>query len=67
VPGFGLRECKPLHASEGEAVIWHTVQWRRGGGGNIASSLRELCGKPVRLCFHLHEASLFSFEFREDA
>ena len=32
------------------------MSWR---GGEVSS----LQGKPVRLVFHLHEASLYSFQF----
>jgi hypothetical protein len=58
-PGFGVEECVPLHAPADH--IWHTVQWR--GTDGTVSDLRALWDKPVRLCFELYGASLYSFEF----
>ena len=54
-PGFGEDECEPVHDPD-PGRIWHDVSWR---GGEVSS----LQGKPVRLVFHLHEASLYSFQF----
>ena len=54
-PGFAAEECDPIHAPISQ--VWHTVSWQ---GQN---DLRMLWNKPVRLLFHLHQASLYAFEF----
>ncbi len=37
--------------------VWHTISWQG------SSELRALWNKPVRIRFHLHEVSLYSFQF----
>ena len=56
-PGFSVEECDPIHAPREQ--IWHTVTWQG------ARDLSALWDKPVRLVFHLHQASLYAFEFVE--
>ena len=55
--GFSAQDCDALHASKGQ--IWHTVTW------NGKTDVRTLWNKPVRLCFHLLESSLYAFQFVE--
>ena len=55
-PGFSADDCKPVHDRQPDTV-WHTVFW------NGKSDVRALWNKPVIACFHLHEASLYAFQF----
>ncbi len=57
-PGFSAAECDPIHAPADQ--IWHTVTWQG------QRDLRVLWDKPVRLVFHLHQSSLYAFEFIEE-
>ena len=52
-PGFGAADCSPVTTTQRDQV-WHTVRW-----GD--ADLRTLWNKPVRLVFHLHQASLYAF------
>lgn len=54
-PGFSLEECNPIHGQKEK--IWHEVRWK--DNKNIIS----LWNKPVRICFHLVESSLYAFRF----
>jgi hypothetical protein len=54
--GFGAADCDPIHDAR-TATQWHTVTWK----GN--ADVRALWNKPVMAAFHLHEASLYAFEF----
>ena len=56
--GFSAEECDPVY-SDDPAQIWHTVSWRG------SRDVRSLWNKPVRLVFHLHQASLYAFQFKE--
>jgi hypothetical protein len=56
-PGFAAGECDPIHAPREQ--IWHMVSWQG------RRDVRALWNKPVRLVFHLHQASLYAFEFVE--
>ena len=56
--GFSAEECDPVY-SDDPNQIWHTVNWRG------SSDVRSLWNKPVRLVFHLHQASLYAFQFNE--
>jgi hypothetical protein len=58
--GFSAAECDAV-CSDNPKQIWHTVRWR----GN--PDVRALWNKPVRLRFHLHQASLYAFQFEETA
>lgn len=58
-PGFAAEECDAVHAPAEQ--IWHTVSWQ---GERTLSALWD---KPVRLVFHLHQASLYAFEFTADS
>ena len=53
--GFSAQDCDPIHAPRGQ--IWHTVTW------NGKTDVRALWNKPVRLCFHLLESSIYAFQF----
>ncbi len=48
---FSSEDCSPISGDD----TWHTVRWK--------GDLRSLWNKPVRLVFHLNQASLFSFQF----
>ena len=48
---FSFDDCSPISGDD----TWHTVRWK--------GDLRSLWNKPVRLVFHLNQASLFSFQF----
>ena len=39
--------------------IWHTVSWKG------KKDVRTLWNKPIRLVFHLHQASIYAFQFVE--
>jgi hypothetical protein len=54
-PGFAAEECDPIHAPISQ--VWHTISWQG------LNDLRTLWNKPVRLVFHLHQSSLYAFEF----
>ena len=54
--GFSAEDCDPVY-SDDPAQIWHTVRW------NGSSDVRSLWNKPVRVVFHLHQASLYAFQF----
>ena len=57
--GFSDADCDPI--SGDSANTWHAVRWRG------KSDVSGLWDRPVRLAFLLDNASLFSFEFVEDA
>ena len=56
--GFSADDCDPVY-SDDPKQIWHTVRWK----GN--ADVRALWNKPVRLAFHLHQASLYAFQFED--
>jgi hypothetical protein len=56
--GFSAAECNPI-TTDNPNQIWHTARWKDN------ADLRTLWNKPVRLVFHLHQASLYSFQFIE--
>ena len=49
--GFSADDCTPISGGD----TWYTVRWK--------DDLQSLWNKPVRLVFHLNQASLYSFEF----
>jgi hypothetical protein len=49
--GFSAQLCDPVVSPPDR--VWHTIRWQG------SSDLRALWNKPVRIRFHLHEASLF--------
>lgn len=51
--GYSAQACVPIHGPG----IWHTAQWRE------RRDLTALWNKPVILAFHIHEASLYAFQF----
>ena len=51
-----VEACDPVCADNPDQV-WHTVEWK----GN--ADVRALWNKPVRLVFHLQQASLYAFQF----
>ena len=53
VHGYTREDCDPLR----QDALRQTVTW------NGRSAVTSLTGKPIRLRFHLEEASLYSFEF----
>ena len=55
IPGYAREDCD---AFQGDAIR-HAVTWK-GTGDNVG----RLAGKPVKLRFHLKQAKLFSFRFR---
>ena len=54
IPGYAREDCD---AFQGDAIR-HAVTWK--GTNNVG----RLAGKPVKLRFHLKQAKLFSFRFR---
>ncbi|MBN1542381.1 hypothetical protein JW992_09570 [candidate division KSB1 bacterium] len=55
IPGYSLHECRPIIGNEIERlVVWQTK----------GSDLAELAGQPVRLCFALRDADLYSLQFK---
>ena len=50
--GFSAADCTAIGGSD---QIWHTTHWQ--------GDLRSLWNKPIRLVFHLNQASLYAFEF----
>jgi hypothetical protein len=54
LPGLSLDDCQPLR---GDAVA-QGVSW------GTTADLRRWAGQPVRLCFELKDADLFSFRFQ---
>ena len=57
--GFSAEDCDPVFSDDPEQ-IWHTVSWKRN------TDVSALWNKPCRLCFHLHQASLYAFQFEEE-
>ncbi|NKB70964.1 MAG: hypothetical protein GKR89_28160 [Candidatus Latescibacteria bacterium] len=57
-PGFSTDQCQPITAANPDQ-IWHTVSWKDN------ADLRTLWNKPVRLVIHLHQASLYAFQFSQ--
>lgn len=51
--GFAAADCDAIHG----ATVWHDVTWK--GKGDVSA----LWNKPVRLAFHLDDATLTAFEF----
>ena len=49
--GCSADDCTPISGGD----TWYTVRWK--------DDLQSLWNKPVRLVFHLNQASLYSFEF----
>ena len=56
LPGFGVKECVPIHADGTR----QPVRWKD------ARDLASLLGKPVRFRFHLNRARLYSFWVSSD-
>ncbi len=56
--GFSAEDCDPVY-SDDPNQIWHTVRWK----GN--SDVGALWNKQVRIAFHLHQASLYAFQFED--
>jgi hypothetical protein len=56
--GFAAEDCDPVCTDDANQ-IWHRVSWQ----GN--RDVRALWNKPVRLVFHLHQASLYAFQFED--
>ena len=56
--GFSAEDCDPV-CSDDPKQIWHKVRWK--GNGDV----RSLWNKPVRMVFHLHQASLYAFQFED--
>ena len=54
--GFSAEDCDPVY-SDDPKQIWHTVSWQG------KADVRSLWNKPVRLVFHLHQSSLYAFQF----
>ncbi len=54
--GFSATACAPVCSDDPEQ-IWHRVRWCG------KADLRSLWNEPVRLVFHLYQASLFAFQF----
>jgi hypothetical protein len=52
---LALADCPEIF---GDSVV-RNVEW------NGEADLSALSGKPVRVLFELHDADLFSFQFRE--
>ncbi len=57
--GFSVEDCDSVY-SDDPTQIWHTVRWK--GKKNVSA----LWNKPCRLCFHLHQASLYAFQFVDE-
>lgn len=57
--GFPASECLPVFSNDPNQ-IWHAVRWQGD------RDLSDLWNKPCRLKFHLHQASLFAFQFIDD-
>ena len=55
-PGFAAGDCDPI-ATDHADQIWHTASWR--GNRDVSA----IWNKPVRLIFHLHQASIYAFQF----
>ena len=55
VPGYTLDQSQTIIGNE----IERTVSWEKG------SNVQELSGKPIRLCFVLKDADLYSCQFKE--
>ena len=55
--GFSAEDCDPIHSPREE--IWHRITWKGQQDVSI------LWNRPVRICFHLLEASLYAFQFEE--
>jgi len=58
--GFSTEDCNPI-VSDDPNQIWHTVSWK--GKTDVSA----LWNKPVRLIIHLHQASIFAFQFFDSA
>ena len=54
LPGYSLKDCGEIYGD----AIEREVHWKKG------SDVSSLAGKPVRLCFVLKDADLFSFQFK---
>ena len=55
LPGLGVSNCDPV---KGDSVR-HRVHW------DDENALRRAAGQPVQLAFHLEDASLYAFQFRD--
>ena len=56
IPGYGIDDCTQIIGDE----VDPTVAWKAG------SSVGDLAGRSIRLCFHLEDADLYSFRFGQD-
>ena len=56
ISGFSAEDCELIYGDQ----ITRTVRWKR------SADVGRFAGKPVRLCFKLREADLYSFRFYED-
>lgn len=57
--GFAAADCDPVAGRRDQ--IWHTVTWQG------RSDVSALWNQPVRIRFQLNEASLYAFQFTEEA
>lgn len=55
IPGYAREDCNAFHGD----AIRHALTWQDKG------DVSRLAGKPVKLRFHLRQAKLFSFRFRD--
>ena len=54
IPNFRMEDCPVIYGDEIERL----VRW------NAGSDVSSLAGKPIRLCFELTDADLYSIRFR---
>ena len=54
--GFSVEDCDPVFSDDPNRIR-HTARWK----GN--TDVRALWNKPVRVVFHLHQASFHAFQF----
>ena len=57
IPGFTREEAVEQIGNEIERI----VTWK--GGHDVSA----LAGQPVRLCFVMHDADLYAFQFRKES
>ena len=55
LPGQGVSNCDPVNGDS----VRHHVRW------DDENALSRAAGQPVQLAFHLEDASLYAFQFRD--
>jgi hypothetical protein len=67
IPGYSLNDSVPLSVNSVDACIsWQSVPTDDAASSSTVNNKPVGAGSRVRVEFHLLEAKLYSFQFRDD-